>query len=265
MSLREERCGSRADATKLPAQASVTSRRQRIRRTLLLAFLLLFPLTFNYYSPALPVMGALEGIAVFSLFFWAAWATTSLVLGRAACGWICPLGALQEVTQWARGHRPRALRFVPVIRWVLFGAWIATIAWAIVRGGGLRRVDLLFETEHVVSWDDVHGAFVYVGMFGLVLLVALPLGGRGFCRHLCWWAPLNVLGSKMGTALRLPVLRLSWAGAQCGACRTCEESCPVGLPVRALASGRAPRTECLLCATCVDACPEAGLALTFRT
>src|SRR3990172_12068792 len=73
------------------------ARRQKVRRSLLFAFLLLFPLTFNYYSPALPIQGTLERVACFSLVFWLAWTLATLIIGRSACGYICPLGGPQEL------------------------------------------------------------------------------------------------------------------------------------------------------------------------
>jgi ferredoxin-type protein NapH len=229
--------------------------RQRLRRILLLTSLLLFPLTFNYYSPALPVYGALERVASFSLVFWAAWAVAGLVLGRAACGWICPVGALQELWDAAAGRRKVGAGRVGRLRWLLCAAWLAVIAWAVWRGGGLVRFDPLYKTERVVSWDDVHGAYVYVGMFGLGTLLALALGKRGFCRALCWWAPLNTAAPRVGAALGLPVLRLQAAPKRCSGCRRCEEACPVGLPVSAMVrSGTPGAAECVLCGSCVDGC-----------
>ncbi len=240
--------------------------RQRLRRALLLSFLLLFPLTFNYYSPVLPVMGLLEGVAAFSLLFWAAWTVAALWLGRAACGWICPLAGLQELWGSALQRRPRRSRWLAPLRWALFAAWVAVLAWAAWRGGGLRRVEPLYRTEHLISWDSLRGAFIYVGMFGLVMLVAIPLGGRAFCRHLCWWAPLNMLGDRAGRALRLPVLRLAAAEAACDGCGQCAAACPAGLPARAVAEGRASlsaRLDCVSCAACADACPRRALRFTF--
>jgi len=63
--------------------------RQRVRRIVLVSFLLLFPLTFNYYSPALPIEGTFERVIVGSFLFWGAWTVASLALGRAACGYVC--------------------------------------------------------------------------------------------------------------------------------------------------------------------------------
>ncbi|HET9595949.1 MAG TPA: 4Fe-4S binding protein [Anaeromyxobacteraceae bacterium] len=229
--------------------------RQRLRRTLLLAFLLLFPLTFNYYSPALPVYGALERVAPFSLAFWIAWTAAGLVLGRAACGWICPVGALQELWDGACGRRRVAVGRAGAVRWLLCAAWVGAIVWAVRRGGGLARFDPLYKTEHVVSWDDLHGAYVYVAMFGLGTLLAVALGKRGFCRALCWWAPLNTAAARAASALRLPVLGLAGDAERCRGCDRCRSACPAGLDVRAMVAGGAPGgPECVLCGSCVDAC-----------
>jgi polyferredoxin len=42
------------------------------------------------------IEGSAQGIATFSFFFWSLWVLTSLFLGRAACSYFYPLGAIQE-------------------------------------------------------------------------------------------------------------------------------------------------------------------------
>jgi ferredoxin-type protein NapH len=232
------------------------SRRQKIRLGVLFALLLLFPLTFNYYSPALPIHGALEGVACFSLLFWGVWLVSSLLLGRAGCGYFCPLGALQEIFDILLARQGRRIRYLGALRFVIAAAWIGGIAVAIHRGGGLSSVRLLFATENVVSWDGLHGAVIYGGIFGLVLLCWIPLGRRGFCRMLCFWAPLNLVGGWIGRKLRLPTLQLRATPGQCSGCDRCTERCPVMLPVRELVARGTltAQTECILCGSCVDGC-----------
>ena len=238
--------------------------RQRVRRTLLVALLLLFPLAFNYWSPVLPVMGALEGVACFSLLFWGAWTVSSIFLGRAACGWFCPLAGLQEVVHDALQRPIERSRAVAWLRWALWGSWITILGWALHRGGGLARMDLLYRTEHVVSWDGPRGAAIYTGMFGLVLLAAIPLGGRGFCSHLCWWGPLNALGGRVGRLLRLPQLELTADPARCSSCRRCDRACPAGVSVSSMVQlGARPPGDCVLCGSCADACPTGAAKLVF--
>lgn len=67
-----------------------------MRKGLLLVSLMLFPVTFYYFSPYLILMAASEGIIGGSFLLFAAQFVLALVLGRAFCGWVCPAGALGE-------------------------------------------------------------------------------------------------------------------------------------------------------------------------
>ena len=59
------------------------SRRQAIRRVLLLLAFISFPLTMNYFSPYLIVDGAFNGIVTGSLIVFASMFAGSLIFGRA--------------------------------------------------------------------------------------------------------------------------------------------------------------------------------------
>ena len=83
--------------------------RQKIRRGLLVASLLLLPVTLYYFSPALCLQGAASGVASGSVLVFAGLFVSALFLGRAFCGWACPMGVLQELTAPLRG-RPVARR-----------------------------------------------------------------------------------------------------------------------------------------------------------
>jgi len=70
--------------------------RQNVRRIILIVSMLLMPVVINYYSPYLIILGSAEGIVVGSLVFFALLFSTSLVFGRAYCGWLCPFGGYME-------------------------------------------------------------------------------------------------------------------------------------------------------------------------
>jgi len=72
--------------------------RQRIRQTLLLGSLLLFPVTMNYFSPYIVIDGAARGILTASLLVFGVQFISALFFGRLFCGWVCPAGALQDAT-----------------------------------------------------------------------------------------------------------------------------------------------------------------------
>ena len=70
--------------------------RQKVRRAIILISFLFFPVTIYYLSPYLIIMGVSEKIVsgsfiAFSLMFF-----SSLFVGRAFCGWLCPAAGLQE-------------------------------------------------------------------------------------------------------------------------------------------------------------------------
>ena len=81
---------------------TITNTRQKVRRGLLLASLALFPVTFYWLSPAVPLQGAAEGVVAGSLIVFALLFVQSLLLGRLFCGWVCPAGGLQELTALVR-------------------------------------------------------------------------------------------------------------------------------------------------------------------
>ena len=61
--------------------------RQKVRRALILASLLAFPVTIFYFSPSPIIMAAGEGIVADPMLAFVALLTSALVLGRAWCGW----------------------------------------------------------------------------------------------------------------------------------------------------------------------------------
>lgn len=70
-------------------------RRQRVRKALLFVSFLLFPVTLYYFSPALILQGASEGVINGSFIVFGLMFLSALSVGRLWCGWACPAGALQ--------------------------------------------------------------------------------------------------------------------------------------------------------------------------
>ena len=71
--------------------------RQRNRKTLVMLAFLSFPITLNFLSPYVVIDGAMNGIVNGSLMLFGLMFVSSLFLGRAWCGWICPGGGMQEI------------------------------------------------------------------------------------------------------------------------------------------------------------------------
>ena len=240
-----------------------TSLRQNIRKTALLVSLLLFPLTMYYFSPVLVIQGAAAGIAAGSLVMFGLLFLSSLVAGRAFCGWLCPAGGLQEGCASIRSKTLKPGRR-DLVKYVIWVPWIAAIVAAVASAGGLTSLQPLYQTEHGVSIGDPAKYVIYYGFIVMIVVLALTLGRRAFCRYVCWMAPFMVLGRRLRNAGGWPALRLVADTAACSQCGTCTRACPQSLDVRGhVARGTMEDPECILCGNCVDTCPSRTLRFSF--
>jgi polyferredoxin len=71
--------------------------RQQIRKSFLLISFLIFPLTFFLFSPFLPFQAAAEAVLAGATIIYILLFLLSFTVGRAFCGWICPMSGMQDV------------------------------------------------------------------------------------------------------------------------------------------------------------------------
>ncbi|MFC2011433.1 4Fe-4S binding protein [Chloroflexota bacterium] len=231
--------------------------RQKVRLLILFLILLTFPVTLNYFSVYLIIESAGQGVIAFAFFFWSLFAVTALFFGRAACGYICPLGAIQETKDRMVGKKLTKIKYLKLLKYVLSVAWVGAIIYAAILAGGYRQINLLYNTESGVSVDSAQGWITYWMIVLVILLPAFFIGKRGFCHYFCPWGVLNITATKIKNFFRWPSLNLKAASDKCKQCRTCDGNCPMSLePSQMVKSGSMVNTECILCGTCVDNCPN---------
>lgn len=232
------------------------SSRQRYRRWILILTFVLIPVTIFYISPIVIMMGASEGIVTGSFLLYIILFVLALFAGRIWCGWLCPMGACQELGS-------------PVIKknvkegwpnWIKYGItvlWIAAIARAFLAAGGIQGIDPFYGTVNGISVSSLQTLGMVAIIFAGIFLAAFLTGKRGFCHILCPMAGIMVAGRKIRNLLGWPALQLSADASKCTDCLTCSRKCPTGLDVHGMVrKGDMENPDCILCATCADVCPE---------
>ena len=240
-------------------------RRQQLRRGLILATMLLFPLIYYYLSPYLIVDASARGIVNGSFILFALLLVSGLVVGRGWCGWVCPGAGLQEAC-FAVQNKPARTGRLDWIKWGIWIVWIGVIATLAFFAGGYHTVDPVYPNGTWVSIVEPAGFIVYYGVVGTIMLLALVFGRRAFCHYGCWMAPFLISGRAVRNRLHLPALQLQAAPARCVGCNICTRNCPMSLDVMQMTkSGAMEHPECILCGTCVDTCPKDAIAYSFST
>ena len=157
---------------------------------------------------------------------WFAVAAALLFWGRGAyCGWLCPFGALQELTNrigrafkvpqitlpW--GLHERLWPFKYMIFLGLFGLSIVSIPLA-EKYAEIEPFKTAIILKFVREWPFVVFALVLLGL-GLFI-------ERFYCRYLC------PLGAALAIPARMRMFDWLWRYKECGnPCQTCANECPV--------------------------------------
>lgn len=193
----------------------------------------------------------------------AAFLTISVLLRKAFCSWLCPIGTLSEML-WKFGRR-MAGENIRVPRWLdlpLRGvkyALFAFFAWAILKMPVEAIAGFMRAPYGVVADIKLFDFFrtMSVTAFAIVIiLVALSIMVRNFwCRYLCPY------GALLGLASLLSPAAITRDPNECIDCAKCAKVCPSRLPVDVLPRVRS--AECTLCMSCVAVCP-AKRALEVR-
>jgi len=189
-----------------------------------------------------------------------------VLIGRGVfCGWLCPFGALQELT----GQISRALGVpqwnppVALEKRLWWGKYIAaaTVLVLVISQVDSAGASLEVEPFKTAITSKFTRAWPYVIYAGALLSIGL-FSERAYCRFLC------PLGGLLGLLDRLHLIDLLKRRPECGSpCHLCERACPV----RAiLPTGKIVTSECFQCLDCQveyyddTRCPPLVMAAKLR-
>jgi polyferredoxin len=243
--------------------------RQRIRKALVILAFLSFPVTMNFLSPYVIIDGAANAIVNGSLIMFGLMFISSLFLGRAWCGWVCPGGGMQEIVE-SVNNRPVNGKKIDWIKWLVWIPWISLIIFLAIQAGGYRSVNLLYHTQGGISVAGspdrpiLFAYIVYYVVIGLFVGLAVFAGRRAGCHTICWMAPFMIIGRWIRNRFGWPSLRLKADTTTCADCKKCTSNCPMSLDVNAMVQiGHMENRECILCGTCVDNCSKGAIKYSF--
>jgi ferredoxin len=181
----------------------------------------------------------------------------TLLLRRAFCGYMCPIGTISEWLS-ALGRRfgvpavpiPYVLdRLLAALKYVA----LALILWFTWQAGELifRGFDPCYALISRHGMDITFWAYVVAGTIAVAsLAILLP-----FCR---WFCPLAAVLNPFS---RFGVTRVQRNEEACTGCGLCSKACPVAIPVDQFREVTAAR--CISCMSCIESCPD-GKSLAIR-
>lgn len=247
-----------------PTNPKPPTSRQTIRRILLVITFLLIPVTIFYVSPIVIIMGAAEGVATGSLLLYVALFVLSFFVARLWCGWLCPMGAWQELCSPVI-KRTVKNTWLNRVKYVLSALWILGIGYLFISAGGIHAVDPLYGTVGGISISSAEVFGMVCLIFAIIFIVAFIAGKRGFCHVICPIAGIMVAGRKIRNHFGWPALGLQADAGKCTDCATCSRGCPMGLDVNGMVRKNAmENAECILCAKCADTCPAGAITYLVK-
>jgi polyferredoxin len=181
---------------------------------------------------------------------------TGVLLKKAFCSWLCPIGTLSEalaaLSANVFGRRlklPRPLD-VPLrgLKYLLL-AFFARAIFVTMRTEDLAS--FLDSPYHRVA--DIKMLYFFERLSPFALAVLAGLAALSFVLPYFWCRYLCPYGALLGPASLLSPLKVTRHAASCIDCGLCAKACPANLPVDRL--GRVRSDECSGCLSCVAACP----------
>ena len=194
-----------------------------------------------------------------------------LMLGRTICGWLCPLGLIQELLNklpTPKLKKNRVTRALSWLKYVILGVFVIGItAWyGIAHGVALPAfckyicpagtsegaMFLLANPANAGDFSMLNILFTRKFVIMLIIGLACVFCYRSFCRFLC------PLGAIYGLFSKVAIVGVKVDPTRCNHCGSCVRSC--GMDVRHVGDH-----ECIHCARCMDVCNQKAISLKAGT
>jgi polyferredoxin len=216
------------------------------------------PIASLMNTKALLLTGDVPAVNPAGMFMLIAFLAISLLVRKAFCSWICPIGTLSEGL-WQLGQS-------------VFGRTFLLPRWLDIPLRGIKYLLLALFLYLVVTMpvpqirqflESPYGLIADVKMLDFfrrmgqatAITLAVLLVGSVFLRNF-WCRLMCPYGALMGLVALVSPTRIRRNADACIDCAKCAVACPAGLPVDTSASIRS--AECTACMSCVNVCPAVG-------
>ena len=183
-----------------------------------------------------------------------------ILLGRAICGFLCPMGLIQDIMDKIRrktktegiSANEKLYSALTPIKWAMLLIFVGLC----FIGGNFCNFCPAVATSPILAGMSTS---LYVSGFFMIFVL---IGGFFKRRLFCNICPL---GYFIGLFHRFSLFRIKKDCTACTECGACYEACPMGIKQIYTERGKANVTDanCIMCGECIKCCPEdKALSLT---
>lgn len=185
----------------------------------------------------------------------------SMFWGRKFCGYICPLGTIQEAIFMLRSKKYRRTKRVPYFYENKFNKlkYLILILNAILVITGVGYLYMKLCPVLAVS------RILNIGWQGYSVLILIIIGSyyieRIWCRFLCPYAALLNVFQSIGALFHIPRTKIYRCMESCIDCSICNNNCPMNINISDVEV--IDDHNCIQCGICTCKCPKSD-TLTFH-
>jgi len=261
-----------------------------------------FPLPIDFDSQYANVANAFTVIQLMIATLWFPALTIgltiliSIVFGRAACGWLCPFGFVQDLLRTLpvkkiRVSHPTNKGLAEIKYYALLFTLVIVSLFALAKIYNIRDLlrvlgdfgkapyttlspsstlfglipVMIVERRFIELGDHVWEIFTLnrlfwlrIGILAFAILISIYVP-RAWCR---WFCPI---GAFQAIFSKYSLLGIGRKPAKClgEKCRICEKACPMNIRILDEPWQKIRNRECINCLLCKAACPEGAIRIVF--